>query len=324
MRRSRLNASLLLCLALALCACSPKPPAPEILTASTARVGDTAIDYRDLGGTGRPLLLVTGYAVTMDMWDPALVRSLAAHRRVILMDNRGMGVSKISDAALGDISINRMARDAIGLLDALGIAKADVLGWSMGGCIAQEMALARPDLVASLILCSTFADSTGILPVLDRMAAMSPEQLRQAMFPKAWADAHPDVFSRLPARTRPPEMSVIARQYAAIGQWRGTLRDLPGLRCPVLVLGGQDDWITPPARSKQLAQAIPGAQLEVLPLAGHWMMHQFPQQMAWLVNSFLSRTAFAGSPGPVGMQWRPPCSWSASPLSRRELPRCAA
>jgi pimeloyl-ACP methyl ester carboxylesterase len=254
------------------------------------------LDYRDLGGTGRPLLLVTGYAVTMDMWDPAFLRGLAANHRVILMDNRGMGASKAPE---GPISINQMAQDAIGLLDALGIAQADVLGWSMGGCIAQEMALARPDLVASLILSSTIPDNTGILPVLDRMAAMSPGQLRQAMFPKAWADAHPDVFARLPARTRPPDMSVIARQYAAFGQWRGTLRDLPSLRCPVLVLGGLDDWVTPPHRLRQLAQAIPGAHLELLPQAGHWMMHQYPQQMAWLVNAFLTRTALAGTLEPV-------------------------
>ncbi|MBU1042222.1 MAG: alpha/beta hydrolase [Proteobacteria bacterium] len=302
MRRSAPTAVAILCLlslSLSLCGCAPKTtatPEPATPSVQSVRVGDTMLDYRDLGGTGRPLLLVTGFAATMDMWDPAFVRSLAANHRVILMDNRGMGVSKAPD---GPLSINQMARDAIGLLDALGIARADVLGWSMGGCIAQEMALARPNLVASLILYSTMGDSTGILPVLDRMAAMTPAQLQQALFPKAWADAHPDVFARLPARTRPPDMNIIARQYAAIGQWRGALRDLPSLRCPVLLLGGLDDWVTPPERLRQLAQAIPGAQLEMLPQSGHWMMHQYPQQMAWLINAFLTRTALAGSHEPV-------------------------
>lgn len=321
MRRSAPNAAFILCLLnlsllLALCACAPKataPPGPAAPGVTSIRVGDAMLDYRDLGGTGQPLLLVTGYAVTMDMWDPALVRSLAARHRVILMDNRGMGASKAPE---GPISINQMAKDAIGLLNALGITRADVLGWSMGGMVVQEMALARPDLVASLTLYATTGDNTGILPVLDRMAAMTPGQLQQALFPKAWADAHPDVFARLPVRTRPPDMSVIDRQYAAIGQWRGTLRDLPNLRCPVLLLGGLDDWVTPPERLRQLALAIPDARLELLPQAGHWMMHQYPQQMAWLVNAFLTRTALAKSPEPA--------LWNVEALGMESLRRPGA
>lgn len=288
MRRLGLFAVLGLALLLTLGGCVAKDAAAPALPSggSSLRVGDATIDYRDLGGSGRPLLLITGYAATMDMWAPEFVRALAAQRRVILLDNRGMGASKAPD---GPMSIEQMARDAAGLLDALGIAKADLLGWSMGGFIAQELALARPDLVAALILYATMADNFGIIPVLDRMASMPPADFLQAMFPGHWAAAHPEVVTRLPARHWPPDMGVITRQYAAIGQWRGTLRELPTLRCPVLLLGGLDDWVTPPSHLQKLATTIPGAQVEMLPEAGHWMMHQYPRQMALLINDFLAR-----------------------------------
>ncbi|OGR35880.1 MAG: hypothetical protein A2051_04695, partial [Desulfovibrionales bacterium GWA2_65_9] len=242
------------------------------------------------------------------------VRELAARRRVILMDNRGMGAAKAPD---GPISIGQMAQDAIGLLETLGIAKADVLGWSMGGIIAQEMARARPDLVATLTLCATMAESAQLMPRLDRMAGMSLGELQQAMFPKTWADAHPEVFARLPARTRPPDLDVIGRQYAALKQWRGSQRDLPNLRCPVLLLGGTEDWISPPDNLRSMARAIPGARLELLPEAGHWMMHQYPLHMARLVNAFLAQAAAAELP-PAAWGLRPPdppLAWASASMS---------
>ncbi len=286
MRRLWFFATLGLALLLTLGGCAAKEAPALPSGVSSLRVGDATLDYRDLGGSGRPLLFITGYAATMDLWAPEFVRALAAQRRVILLDNRGMGASKAPD---GPISIEQMALDAAGLLDALGIVKADLLGWSMGGFIAQELALARPDLVGSLVLYATMADNSGIIPVLDRMASMPPADFLQAMFPSPWAAAHPEVFKRLPASTRPPDMGVITRQYAAIGQWRGTLRELPNLRCPVLLLGGLDDWVTPPGHLRKLAMAIPGAQVEMLPEAGHWMMHQYPRQMALLIHEFLAR-----------------------------------
>ena len=295
MRRSALRTALCLWLLLALCACAARnADSPALLPRTSVRVGDAVLDYRDLGGPGRPLLLITGYAVTMDMWDPVFVRQLAGDHRVILMDNRGMGTAKAPD---GPISIGQMAQDAIGLLEALGIAKADVLGWSMGGIIAQEMALARPDLVGALALCGTMSDSSGLMPVLDRMAAMPPEELKRAMFPKAWAAANPKALSDLPGSARPPDPDVVARQYAALGQWRGTLRNLPDLRCPVLLLGGAEDWVSPPEKLQRMARAIPGARLELLIGAGHWMMHQYPQQMAQAVNEFLALSAAAQTAG---------------------------
>ncbi len=251
----------------------------------TILVGDARLDFRDLGGPGRPLLLIPGYAVTMDMWDPIFVDRLAARSRVILMDNRGMGSAKAPD---GPMTISQMARDAAGLLAALGLAKADVLGWSMGGMIAQELALARPDLVGSLALYATVPDNQGLMPVLERMASMTPDQFHKALFPATWAAAHPDIFSRLPRPVRPPDPEVVARQYAAMAGWNGTLERLSGLAGPVLLLVGADDWVCPVQESARMAGTIPHARIQVLPQAGHWMMHQYPEEMARLVEEFLA------------------------------------
>lgn len=288
--------TLCLLLVLLLSACAETGVAPQADASrtgtqdATLHAGGVALDYRDLPpraaiGAAPPLLLLTGYAVTKEMWDQDFVRELSARRRVILLDNRGMGPSPTPGAVFG---ISDMARDAALLLDGLGINQADVLGWSMGGMVAQELALQRPELVRTLTLYATVPDNAELMPVLDRMAAMPMPELLRGMFPATWAAAHPDALSRLPARPRPADMDVIARQYAAMKQWTGTLGRLPGLRLPVLLLAGGQDWVCPPAQSRRIADAIPGARLELLPQGGHWMMHQYPSELARLVDGFIT------------------------------------
>lgn len=281
-------------LALLLCACAAtRLPAPQLLEQeATLRADGVTIDYRVLAprqnvGLDRPLLLLTGYAMTKEMWDQDFVRELSARRRVVLMDNRGMGPSRAPDGAFG---VRDLARDAALLLDGLGIAQADVLGWSMGGMVAQELALERPDLVRTLTLYATVADNADLMPVLDRMAAMPLPELLASMFPKGWATAHPDALSRLPARPRPPDMDVIARQYAAMKGWNGAGDRLSALRMPVLLVAGGQDWVCPAGESRRMAAVIPDARLEVLHQGGHWLMHQQPQELARLVDDFLDRT----------------------------------
>jgi len=281
-------------LTLLLWACAAHVPASQNdqpgPAASTLRAGGVEIDYQDLPpreaiGAAPPLLLITGYAVTKEMWDQEFVRELSARRRVLLLDNRGMGPSPAPGATFG---IPDLARDAAALLDGLGIAQADVLGWSMGGIVAQELALQRPELVRSLTLYATVPDNVKLMPVLDHMAAMPLPELLKNIFPAAWATAHPDALSRLPARPRPANMEVIDQQYTAIKYWRGTLDRLPALRMPVLLLAGGQDWVCPPDQSRRIAAAVPDARLVVLPQGGHWMMHQFPTALARLVDDFIT------------------------------------
>jgi len=286
--------ALLSLLPLLLWACAANAPLPQDaqpgVAVSTLRAGGVAIDYLDLppheaACVAPPLLLITGYAVTKEMWDQDFVRELSARRRVILMDNRGMGPSPAPRAAFG---ISDMARDAALLLDGLGIGQADVLGWSMGGIVAQELALKRPELVRTLTLYATVADNAVLMPVLDRMAAMPLPELLKNIFPAAWAMTHPDALSRLPARPRPADMDVIRQQYTAMKHWLGTLGRLPALRMPVLLLAGGQDWVCPQDQSRRIAAAVPGARLQVLPQGGHWMMHQFPTDLARLVDDFIT------------------------------------
>lgn len=281
--------TILACLALAACA-------PAAITArqafqqtpATIRVDGADMAYHVLGaeGSGEPLLMLMGYAGTMDVWDPDLVDALAAQRRVILMDNRGMGFSTATDEPL---TMTRMTRDAAALLDALGIRQADVMGWSMGTAVAQELALDRPGLVRSLVLYGPTCEPGPVMPVLDEFAALSPEQFLSRLFPEPWAQAHPDAYSRLPAPVRPAEPAMIGRQYMAIKQWDGTVDRLPGLGIPTLLVVGDADDVTPPEQAERMAGLLPDARLALLPGGGHWAMYQFPGHMARLILEFLDR-----------------------------------
>jgi len=294
MRRTKRTCALALWLLLALLLAACARVGIPAQQAAILHADGFALDYLDLpareavGATPHPLLLITGYAVTKEMWDQRLVQALRAHRRVLLLDNRGMGPSA---APAGAFALRDLARDAAALLDGLGIARADVLGWSLGGMTAQELAFQRPDLVRSLTLLATVPDNAELMPVLDRMAALPPAELLGAMFPPGWAAAHPNAPAQLPARPRPPDLDVISRQYAAMKNWEGTRDRLPYLQTPVLLLAGGQDWVCSAEQSRQMARAIPGARLEVLPQGGHWMMHQEPEALARLIEDFLAKVA---------------------------------
>ncbi len=117
-------------------------------------VGDISIAYKQIGkADAKPIILITGAGATMDMWNPLLIENLiSANYKVIIFENRGVGQST---AGTKEFSISQFANDTSGLLDALRISKADVLGWSLGGFIAQQLALTHPDKVDNLILYAT-------------------------------------------------------------------------------------------------------------------------------------------------------------------------
>jgi Predicted hydrolases or acyltransferases (alpha/beta hydrolase superfamily) len=280
---SRLFRLLPLILIVFLVACATRPVSVPTLPVQTVRVDDLRVGYR-VAGTGDPLLMVMGYAGTMDAWDSALIDRLARTRKVILFDNRNTGYTATTDAP---VSVAGMARDALGLLTALGIERADVMGWSMGSIIAQEMALTRPDMVGKLVLYGTVCDPAPVNAALDRFASMSPEQFAANLFPKAWADANPDVYSRLPSPAIPPTAEAVARQRAALAKWPGTRDRLPGLISPVLILEGEDDGVTPLEQSLQAASLIRNAWLARFGGGGHWMMYQTPEDMAAVIETFL-------------------------------------
>lgn len=250
---------------------------------STVQVADVQIAYR-VFGQGEPLLMVMGFAGTMDMWGVELVRELAESNKVIVYDNRGMGGSS---AGSRDLSIAGMAEDGVGLLDALGIEKAHVFGWSMGGLVAQEMALNHPGKVDRLVLMGTACDSEPVEKITRELLSMSTEQLLSRFFPKAWLDRNPKAFEELPRPSSPAEPKVVMAQAEAMINWSGSCGRLKALDKETLIISGLHDDILPTGLSLELAQAIKGAWLVRYDNAAHWLLYQGPESLARTVSVFL-------------------------------------
>lgn len=249
----------------------------------TVHVDGVEIGYQ-IKGQGEPLLMVMGYAGTMDAWDPVLVDRLADRYQVILFDNRNVGYSSTSPA---EVTIPLMARDSLGLLKALDIDSAHVLGWSMGSIIAQEMALTRPDSVRKLTLYGSALERGPVMEAIKRFDGKTPEEFASMLFPKTWLAENPDVYSRLPSPAVPATPEAINRQREALGKWQGTGDRLSAMGKDVLLVVGEDDDITPVSQSLLMAEKIEGAWLVRFKGAGHWLMYQSPEELASAVDLFL-------------------------------------
>ncbi|MDD1718487.1 MAG: alpha/beta hydrolase [Methanoregulaceae archaeon] len=257
-------------------------------------VDDITIAYRE-AGSGEPLVMIMGYSSTMDLWDPRVLNELAKYNRVIIFDNRGMGNSTSSDR---EYSIRIFADDTAGLMAALGITKANVMGFSMGTNIAQELVLDYPDKVDKVIL---YAGDTGgkeaIPPSPEVLAVLADtsgtdrergERLFKELFPAAWLKENPDPSKYFPVVTtmNPPEN--VQRQYEAVASWNGTYSRLPGITQPLLLVAGDQDVLTPPENSLIIAQKVPHSWMVRMRGGGHGVMYQYPDEFAGIVQTFLS------------------------------------
>ncbi|EFL50404.1 alpha/beta hydrolase fold protein [Solidesulfovibrio fructosivorans JJ]] len=289
--RSGRHAALLLALVgvLLLCAASPlaAKSRPDFTVANLptrlARVGDGVIAYKTIG-SGPPLLLLTGYACSMDSWDGTLVGDLAAGRRLILCDYPGVGRST---ALAAPLTLRGLADVAAGLLTALAIPKADVLGWSMGAVAALELALAHPGRVGKVACLGAAFSPETVVKSVARLSAMTPEAFRDSLFPQSWRDAHPEAFSRLPRQTTPIPAATLAGERQALASWPGFAGRLRSLETPVLLVVGDEDWVTPPGESAALARQLPRGRLVRMKNAGHWLQYQDPAELARLIGWFL-------------------------------------
>ncbi len=266
----------------------------EGASVSPARVGDIEIAWGERG-KGEPLLLISGFGTTKEIWEENTVEKLATRFRVIAFDNRGMGGTSIGEKVF---SIPQFAEDARGLLRSLGIEKCHVLGWSMGSFVAQEMALAYPECVDRLVLYASYADwSYPPSPeVLERLGDPSgtPEErgMRwiETLFPASWLESNMkrvgDIFSR-PLGNIPAES--LSRQQEAIETWGGTAGRLFALKASTLLLCGKEDILVPPENSLKMAELLPDASVKIVPSAGHGLMFQDPDTFTLLVLRFLER-----------------------------------
>jgi pimeloyl-ACP methyl ester carboxylesterase len=263
------------------------------LVTKKVHVNDIDIAYRE-SGTGYPLILIMGFSGTMDLWSPGLISNLSQNHRLIMFDNRGMGATSSSDR---EYSIKLFADDTEGLMRALNIEKANVLGWSMGTYIAQELVLNYPDKVNRLILYA--ADVGGDKAIYDPqvVAQLSDtsgtdrekgERLLKLIFSGSWLKENPDPRKYMQTQTEQILPESIKKQTAAIGKWAGTFGRLPQIKVPVLLIAGTEDVIVPPRNSLMMIEKIPAAWLIQIKGGGHGLMFQYPERLAKIANFFLS------------------------------------
>jgi len=260
-------------------------------------VDGTQIAYRRIG-KGRPLLVLNGFGATSSDWDPLFIHGLASYSELIVLDNRGIGGSA-DDGRSFDIA--RLANDAAHVIETLGFERISILGWSMGGFIAQALALQHPNRVNKLILLST--DPGGSEADLASAAVWSQlvdtsgtphdqaKRLLSLLFPSDVAESFcrefGDIVAAARARLSP---DLINRQAAAMDAWHrnGAGDRLRGINAPVLIATGNEDIVIPPSNTLKLVNAIPNAWLAQFPHGGHAFMAQYPHQLADLINCFLA------------------------------------
>lgn len=237
--------------------------------------------YRELGPHGDvPVLMLNHWGANLDNFDPRVVDGLARRHRVIAIDYRGIGAS----TGTAPVTVGDMARDTIAVIRAMGLAQVDLFGFSLGGFVAQDVALREPGLVRKLVLAGTGpAGGHGI----DRVGVVSwPLMVRGLLTlrdPKFYLfftstangrQAAGAFLQRLKerrtARDKGPTPRAFLRQLQAIKAWgRQAPQDLARLRMPVLIANGDNDIMVPTALSHDMARRIPNAQLVIYDDAGH-------------------------------------------------------
>lgn len=265
-----------------------------------ARVGDVGLYYVE-AGRGEPVLLIMGFGGDHLAWGMQ-VPVLAERHRVIAFDNRGAGQS---DAPDHPYTTRTMADDAAGLLAALGVEQAHVIGLSMGGMIAQELALNHPARVRTLQLHATYARPDAYLRALMASwrtvrSALGREDALRAMAPWLFAPATYNerpgfvetVLQTALASPHPQSLTGFLRQSEAVIA-HDALDRLPAIRCPTLVSVAEQDGLVPPRFSRELADRIPGAELVVIPRGGHVCLWEHADAFNDLCLGFLARHAHA-------------------------------
>jgi pimeloyl-ACP methyl ester carboxylesterase len=266
---------------------------------STERGIDFA--YREAGEGGLPLVLLQHFRGNLDSWDPALVDDLASARRVVAFDNAGVGAS----SGTTPHEIRQMAHDAIAFITAMGFARVDILGFSIGSFVAQEIALIRPDLVRRVVLASAAPKGAvgihGWAPqVIGAVGTpqTTPEEYLGVFFTaspassEAGKEALGRMYSRTEDRDDPTTWAVREAQYDAVCTWgipdHAELQRLAAITHPVFVANGDSDPMIPPRYSHLIAGLLPHATVKIYPDAAHGFLFQHHTEFAGDVTEFLS------------------------------------
>lgn len=266
----------------------------------TVDVGGTPFAYRDLGPDAEvPVIFLHHLMAVLDDWDPRVIDGIAAQRRVIAFDNRGVGASGGSVPH----TVEEMGRDAIAFIRAMGFQKVDLLGFSLGGGVAQMVALQAPDLVRRLVLAGTGPRGGGGIEEVTKVALLA--YLKAAL---TWSDARNflffprtpegkraarDYFVALKARTqnRDKAISLQARQAQLKAIRTAGLSAPDGLSVithPVLVANGDHDLMVDSRHSLDMARRLPNARLVLYPASGHGGVFQYYRDFVPTVLAFLA------------------------------------
>ena len=257
--------------------------------------------YRDSGEGEVPLILLQHFRGNLDNWDPALIDDLSATRRVIAFDNVGVGASSGTTPS----TIAAMGRDAVAFIDALDFGRVDLLGFSIGSFVAQEIALNSPQLVRRLVLASSAPQGAagihGWAPeVIGAVGGRqtSPEQYLGVFFTgsaasrKAGGEVLQRMYARSQDRDRPTTWETRNAQYDAVCAWgvpnHALLERVGGIDPPVFVATGDGDPMIPPRYSHLLAGLLPGAEIKIYPDSAHGFLFQHHGEFAADVDAFLS------------------------------------
>ncbi|MDD3344817.1 MAG: alpha/beta hydrolase [Candidatus Omnitrophica bacterium] len=221
------------------------------------RANDIQVGYK-LIGSGKPLVMIIGLGNTMEDWPDGVIKALSEKYQLILLDNRGMGYTTANDK---EFSYELFAEDVISLLDTLGVKKTDVLGFSMGSTITQELLLKYPERFDKAIIYACSTDGSNVVKALEG---------------------------------KTPDNPVIARQVKATAQWKTPLSELPSINNQVMLIVGTADTIVGVEGSKMLAAAIPGAWLVQFKGATHSLMREAPVEFSRIVLAFLENNEIQG------------------------------
>jgi pimeloyl-ACP methyl ester carboxylesterase len=282
------------------------------------RVGDIDVAYK-MFGSGDPIILFNGASDNMDAWDPALLTGLSSNHTIIAFDQRGIGNTT---AGSKPYTYLQLANDTAGLLDALKIPKADVMGYSLGGHIAQAFTISYPDKVNSLILVATSCGGKDGIPkppefiklqseIVNKtqnnisLTAEDVKSLVSASLGSGWIKLHPESldtalqqmknvtsFQQMKPGVNPETL----KNQANLGiwektNWSGACDEEAKLAKPTLVITGTDDNnYMPHANALIIASKVPGAWLVQIKDAGHAVVNQYPAELGKILNTFLSAT----------------------------------
>jgi pimeloyl-ACP methyl ester carboxylesterase len=280
--------------------------AESYITSTNQRVdavNGTSFAYRELGSSERPLVLLQHFRGNLENWDPVLIDALAENRRVVTFDNTGVGGSTGETPN----TIAEMARDAIAFLDALDLPEVDLLGFSIGSFVAQEITLTRPALVRRLVLASSAPQGAAGMhgwakDVVDAVGVprVAPEGVLSVFYAPSAAsqDAGKQSLQRIfgaRSNDRDAETTWQTRQaqYDAVCAWglpnHALLQRVSAIDCPVFIANGDSDPMILPHYSYLLAGLIPRAKVKIYPDSAHGFLFQHAAEFAADVEAFLGR-----------------------------------